>query len=63
MYKIVRYFYSNEISNRTIKKNLTLEEAQKHCRDPESSSRTCKKPHNKRRTNLLGSWFDGYVET
>jgi len=57
-YKIIRHYqYSN---NRTIKRGLTLEQAQAHCRDKETSSSTCEKPANIRRTNRLGAWFDGY---
>lgn len=62
MYKIVRHYSNKNISRRTIERGLTLKEAQDHCRDPESHSDTCKKPHNKRRTKRLGPWFDGYAE-
>jgi len=62
MYKIIRSYGSSNIPNRTIKKNLTLAEAQAHCKDPETSWRTCTKPAGKRRTRLYGAWFDGYTE-
>jgi hypothetical protein len=45
---------------RTIKKGLTLEEAQAHCQDPETSSRTCTEYANVKRTKEKGMWFDGY---
>lgn len=61
-YKIIRHYFRSEIPNRTIKRGLTLEEAQEHCNDPETSSRTCKKPQNVRRTEECGPWFDGYTE-
>lgn len=62
-YKIVRsYFDSNAPGRRTIKRGLTLEEAQAHCQDPETSSRTCTKAAGKRRTRQYGQWFDGYTE-
>jgi hypothetical protein len=61
MYRIVR-MYLNDYPSRTIKKGLTLEEAQAHCRDPETSSSTCKKPRNVRRTQRKGPWFDGWTE-
>ena len=61
MYKIVRQFYNG--AKRTIKTGLTLEEAQAHCRDPETSSRTCTKAAGRKRTRDRGAWFDGYVET
>ena len=59
-YKIVRMYFKGR--SRTIATGLTLEEAQAHCRDPETSSRTCKKSHNVRRTRERGPWFDGYSE-
>lgn len=59
MYKIVRSYF-RDYKKRTIKTNLTLEEAQTHCRDPETSSKTCTLPKNIRRTESRGPWFDGY---
>lgn len=61
MYKIIRHFY---ISNRkmTVKTGLTLEQAQKHCSDPETSSRTCTKASARKRSRRYGAWFDGYTE-
>ncbi len=61
-YKIVRMYFKSELSNRTIKRGLTLEEAQAHCEDPETSSSTCKKRINVRRTMRYGPWFDGYED-
>lgn len=58
-YKIVRTYLKG--GRRTIATGLTLEQAQAHCRDPETSSRTCKKPHNVRRTREIGPWFDCYT--
>jgi hypothetical protein len=57
-YKIVRGFFKG--GKRTIKRGLTLEEAQVHCRDPETSSKTCTKAAGLRRTRQQGPWFDGY---
>jgi len=46
-YKIVRMYHpSLNRRPRTMKKGLTLEEAQEHCSDP--------------RTRKDGKWFDGY---
>ena len=59
-YKIVRYFFNG--GSETIKTGLTLEEAQAHCRDPETSSQTCTLPENKAITEKYGPWFDGYEE-
>ena len=61
MYKIVRYFSNG--SNRTIYSRLTLEEAQAHCRNPETSSSTATGYAARKRTEQHGPWFDGYVET
>lgn len=60
-YKIVRFYQNNlNIGKRTIQTGLTLEEAQKHCNDPETSSTTCTKAKNRRITQRNGPWFDGY---
>lgn len=57
-YKIVRGFFRG--GRRTIARGLTLEQAQEHCRNPETSSTTCRSAAGKRRTRKLGPWFDGY---
>jgi hypothetical protein len=49
-------------ARRTILTRLSLEQAQAHCSDPETSSSTCTKAANKRRTALRGPWFDSYTE-
>lgn len=59
-YKIFRHFFLK--GRKVIARGFTLEEAQKHCKDPETSSRTCIKAAGKRRTNRNGPWFDGYQE-
>ncbi len=53
MYKIVRFYYPSPHTGysrrpRTIKRGLTLEQAQAHCKDPN--------------TREEGKWFDGYTE-
>lgn len=65
MYKIVRhYFNPNRRSNkRTIKSGLTLEQAQEHCKNPETSSRTATSSKAMAYTRRHGAWFDGYTET
>lgn len=59
-YRIVRMYFKG--GRRTIRRGLTLAEAQKHCSDPETSSSTCKLAQNVRRTEARGEWFDGYEE-
>ena len=60
-YKIVRMFQKHPRLE-TVKRGLTLEEAQAHCRDPETSSSTCKDSTGRSRTRVMGPWFDGYEE-
>lgn len=59
-YKIVRMFFKG--GKRTIKTGLTLEEAQAHCQNPETSSRTASSSKAKRYTEVKGPWFDGYEQ-
>jgi hypothetical protein len=58
-YKIIRHFFEGR--KRIVKRGLTLEEAQKHCKNPETSSWSCKLPENVKRTKKFGNWFDGYA--
>lgn len=60
-FKIVR-FYQGDRPNRVMKRGLTLSEAQAHCQDPETSSRTCKHAKNVAHTRQWGPWFDGYAD-
>lgn len=59
-YKIVRYYFRGK--KRIIQRGLTLEEAQKYCQDPETSSRTCTTATGRRRTRQQGPWFEGYTQ-
>ena len=61
-YRIVRMFQNRDKRSRTVRRGLTLEEAQAHCADPQTSSRTCTNATGERRTRLHGPWFDGYEE-
>ena len=48
-YNIIRSYHpSLEKRDKTIRRGLTLEQAQKHCKDPG--------------TRKDGEWFDGYSE-
>ena len=60
-YKIVRMYFEGH-RRRTIKRGLTLEQAQAWCSDPETSSSTAKGAVARRRTRTKGAWFDGYSE-
>lgn len=57
-YRIVRMYFKG--GKRTIASGLTLEEAQAHCRDKETSSSTCTSSAGLARTRRKGPWFDGY---
>jgi hypothetical protein len=58
-YKIVRYYFDRR--PQVLARGFTLEEAQAHCQDPETSSRTARSAIARRRTARIGAWFDGYV--
>ena len=62
MYKIVRQYQSDHTRSRTITTGLTLEQAQAHCSDPETSSSTCTRSDRKRITTRNGPWFDSYTD-
>lgn len=61
-YKIVRNHFNENVPRKVIKTGLTLEEAQAHCRDPETTSSKCKGAEAKAYTEKFGPWFDGYDE-
>ena len=46
-YKIIRFFKDSNKPNKVILTGLTLEQAQNHCRDPDTSG---------------DGWFDGYTK-
>lgn len=58
-YKIVRMFRGDHPS-KTVRRGLTLEEAQEHCREPSTSSSTCTDAKGLALTRKFGPWFDGY---
>lgn len=59
-YKIVRHYMRGD--KRTITTGLTLEQAQAHCQDPETSSTTATGAKARKRLAERGPWFDGYTE-
>lgn len=59
-YKIVRHYLNG--NRRTIETGLTLAEAQEHCSNPETSSRTATSAKARAVTRRHGAWFDGFTE-
>ena len=59
-YKIERLYFNG--GRRLIESGLTLAEAQAHCADPETSSRTCTTAAKRAITRRKGPWFDSYTE-
>lgn len=57
-YKIIR-FYSNGNKDVT-QRGLTLDQAQAHCRDPETASSTATYPDGADWGLPVPDWFDGY---
>lgn len=61
-YKIVRMYFDSARNKKTLRTGLTLEEAQSHCKHPETSSRTATSSRCRARTARLGQWFDAYTK-
>lgn len=60
-YRIVRFYFQDSRSvRRGLPNGLTLEQAQAHCRDLNTSSTTAWKTSAIARTKRYGPWFDGY---
>lgn len=60
-FKVVRVFKSGR-DRQTIREGLTLEEAQAHCQDPNTASRTAVSKTANVTTLKYGPWFDAYYE-
>ena len=56
-HKIIRYFSISQRTH-TVKKDLTLAQAQAHIRNPDSSSHSCTDRAGLMRTKKLGAWYD-----
>ena len=69
-YNIIR-FYQDDRPSRIIRRGLTLEEAKRHCKDPETSSYTAKSPRGCGGNSKLQAkwfklekhWFDGFTQS
>lgn len=61
-YKIRRFHFRDSEPTVTLKRGLTLEEAQEHCSDPETSSSTCTRSDAVMYFEEHGPFFDGYDE-
>jgi hypothetical protein len=59
-YEIVRYYRDYPGGHEISHTGLTLEQAQAHCKDPETSSTTATSAQAQARTAEYGPWFDGY---
>lgn len=61
-YSIVRFYQDSKRDTVVLETGLTLEEAQAHCQDPETSSKTATRLEAISHTRECGPWFDGYRE-
>lgn len=61
-YRIVRHFFAGRVQRRGLPSGLSLEQAQAHCQDLNTSSTTAWKTSAIQRTKRYGAWFDGYEQ-
>ena len=61
-YNIIRFYFNKPGYKYTIKRGLSLAEAQAHCSDKETSSSTCTSRAGLARTRRTGPWFDAYTD-
>ncbi len=64
-YKVIRFFRDPDPEfgdSQVVSTGLTLERAQQHCRNRNSSSRTATSANAMEFTRKHGPWFDGYDE-
>ncbi len=59
-YRIVRNYFAHGAV--ILRRGVSLEEAQEHCRNPETSSATATGPLARNHSVEFGAWFDGYEE-
>jgi hypothetical protein len=60
-YRVVRCYMNRPGRRRTLAHGLTLAEAQEHCRDPETTSKTATSAAARACTRRHGPWFDTYA--
>ena len=62
-YRVVRMYFNKPTQpKKVLKRGLTLEEAQKHCKNRETSSSTSSHAATRRAHKQGRMWFDGYEE-
>jgi hypothetical protein len=61
-YRVVRFYLNKPGQHRTVINRCTLAEAQAHCGNPQTSSRTATNRSARACTKRNGPWFDGYEE-
>lgn len=61
-YEIVRFYLHQSREPQRLESGLTLEEAQEHCSDSETSSSTATSDEAQHHTIAFGPWFDGFRE-
>jgi hypothetical protein len=61
MYLIIRHFLKSG-RKLQIRRMALLADAQAHCKNPETSSRTATSAAGRKRTRRSGPWFDAYTE-
>lgn len=61
-YRVVRMYFSDEHPTRVLARHKTLEQVQRWCNDPDTSSSTTTSEAGKAHTEKYGAWFDGYEE-
>lgn len=57
-YNIIRMF--KNAPTRVLQRDVSLEQAQTHCKDPQTSYTTATGPEAVALTDEHGMWFDGY---
>jgi hypothetical protein len=60
-YRVVRMYFE-ERPRKVLARGKTLEQVQRWCSDPDTSSSTTTSTAGKRHTEKYGAWFDGWEE-